>query len=119
MKTKNIIILAGLAAIGFYLYKVLKAPKVLVAPQPNPTPTQKRDSVINTPIKTTTKYTIGQTPLEETLKLYPEALKGSVINVTTPDGKITNSGTSGLIDYMNKYQGSTYGKLDPRIPNYR
>ena len=116
MKIKNIAILGGLAIVGYYLYKVLKPAPIVIAPQPQDA---KRDSILNTSIKTTTKYTIGQTPLEETKKLYPDAFKGSVINVTTPDGKIVNSGTSGLIDYMNKYQSSTYGKLDPRIPNYR
>lgn len=116
MKTKNIIVVVGLAALGYYLYKILKKPMVTAPAQPIKAE-PKKDPIINTPI--TTKFPIGQTPLEETKKLYPDAFKGSVINVTTPDGKITNSGTSGLIDYMNKYQSSTYGKLDPRIPNYR
>ena len=117
MKTKNIIIIAGIGVLGYYLYKILNpASKPIVVAPPAP-PVVNRDPVINT--KVTTKYPIGQTPLEETKKLYPDAFKGSVINVTTPDGRISNSGTSGLIDYMNKYQSSTYGKLDPRIPNYR
>jgi hypothetical protein len=117
MKTKNILILGTILVVGYYLYKVLKPSPIIVSPKPNGG--GKRDEILNTPIKTTTKYTIGQTPLEETKKLYPDAFKGSVINVTTPDGRITNSGTSGLISYMNNYQSSTYGKLDPRIPNYR
>jgi hypothetical protein len=117
MKTKNIIILGSLLVVGYYLYKILKPAKVVYVPQPNPD--SKKDSILNTPIKATTKYPIGQTPVEETKKLYPDMYKGSVINVKTPDGKITNSGTSGLISYMNNYQSSTYGKLDPRIPNYR
>jgi hypothetical protein len=116
MKTKNIVILGTLLVVGYYLYKVLKPAPIIVAP---PKPEPKRDSVLNTPIKATTKYPIGQTPVEETKVLYPDAFKGSVINVTSPDGKISNSGTSGLISYMNNYQSSTYGKLDPRIPNYR
>jgi hypothetical protein len=116
MKTKNILVIGGLVVVGWYLFKIFKpAPKVIV-PQPQPQP---KDAILNTPIKATTKYPIGQTPLEETKKLYPDAFKGSVINVTTPDGKVSNSGTSGLISYMNNYQSSTYGKLDPRIPNYR
>jgi hypothetical protein len=118
MKTKNILILGGLAIVGWYLYKILKNSPIVSAPQPQHQPKPK-DSIINTPIKSTTKYPIGQTPVEETKKLYPDMYKGSVINVTTPDGKISNSGTSGLISYMNNYQSSTYGKLDPRIPNYR
>jgi len=117
MKTKNIIVVVGLAALGYYLYKILKKPPIVAPIKVTPKEEPKKDPIINTSI--TTKYPIGQTPLEETKKLYPDAFKGSVINVTTPDGKITNSGTSGLIDYMNKYQSSTYGKLDPRIPNYR
>jgi hypothetical protein len=116
MKIKNVVILGGLAVVGYYLYKILKPAPIVVPTKPQE---QKKDSILNTPIKTTTKYPIGQTPLEETKKLYPDAFKGSVINVTTPDGKISNSGTSGLISYMNNYQSSTYGKLDPRIPNYR
>ncbi len=120
MKTRNIIIVAGIAALGYYLFKTLK-PTSNAAPIAPPPPPQKRvvrkDNILNTPV--TTKYPIGQTPVEETKILYPDAFKGSVINVTTPDGKITSSGTSGLIDYMNRYQSSTYGKLDPRTPNYR
>lgn len=115
MKIKNAIILGGLAVVGYYLYKILKPAPIVVAPQPQSNRPTKKDAILNTPIKTP----IGQTPLEETKKLYPDAFKGSVINVTTPDGKTTNSGTSGLISYMNNYQSSTYGKLDPRIPNYR
>jgi hypothetical protein len=115
MKIRNVIILGGLAVVGYYLYKILKPAPIVVAPQPQKKTAAKKDPVLNTPIKPP----IGQTPVEETKVLYPDAFKGSVINVTTPDGKIANSGTSGLISYMNNYQSSTYGKLDPRIPNYR
>jgi hypothetical protein len=116
MKTKNIIVVVGLAALGYYIYKILKKPMGTAPIQPIKAKLTK-DPIINTPI--TTKFPIGQTPLEETKKLYPDAFKGSVIDVTTPDGKVSNSGTSGLISYMNNYQSSTYGKLDQRIPNYR
>lgn len=124
MKIKNIIVVGSLLVIGYYLYKVLKPTPMVMPPQPQPQPPQppkeiKKDKVLNTPITTTTKYPIGQTPLEETKKLYPDAFKGSVLVTQSDDGKTTSYGTSGLLQKMQTYPSSSYSKLDPRIPNYR
>lgn len=119
MKTRDILLLGGLAVAGYYLYKMFTLPKqtIVVPPPPQPQPQiVKKDAILSTPI--TTKYPIGQTPVEETKKLYPEAFKGSVLNVSTPSGT-TASGTSGLLQQMYAYPSSSYSKLDPRIPNYR